>query len=303
MTFLIIGDANADIVASVTRFPAEGDDLPIAALVWASGGSAANVAVGLALLGAPARLLARVGVDPAGHVALAAATAAHVDLAHIQHDRATATGTCFAVISPAGERTFFSFRGANIDLAAPSDTAFASVRWLHVGGHALLAGAQRATTLQVIAAAQAHGLPISLDLCLPLVQHDSALIHMLLPQIALLFGNEPEIAALGNFERAQHGIVVVKRGADGCAVTVKGQTQHVDAYPAQVVDTNGCGDAFIAVFLWAMSHGCAPQHCAQLANAAGARAAEHVGAATGLPDQAALAAFVRAAAPNLALPL
>src|SRR5438093_3988377 len=120
MTILVVGDANADLSAAVPRFPAEGDDRPIAALNWGSGGSAANVAAALALLGTPARLLARVGADPAAEVALRVASAAGVDLALVQRDDTAATGLCFAAVSPSGERTFFSFRGANITLEPPA---------------------------------------------------------------------------------------------------------------------------------------------------------------------------------------
>src|SRR5262245_19678257 len=114
MTILVVGDANADLSATVDRFPHEGDDAVVAALSWGSGGSAANVAAALALLGAAARLLTRVGRDPAAEVALRVARDAGVDLGAVQRDPTLATGLCFAAISPRGERTFFSFRGANM---------------------------------------------------------------------------------------------------------------------------------------------------------------------------------------------
>ena len=102
MTILVVGDANADLSAAVNRFPHEGDDLPIAALEWGSGGSAANVATALTLLGAPVQLLARVGRDPAAEVALRVARAAGVNLDAVQRDDSLATGLCFVAISPGG---------------------------------------------------------------------------------------------------------------------------------------------------------------------------------------------------------
>ena len=91
MTVLIVGDANADLSAALSRFPHEGDDALIGALGWGSGGSAANVAAALALLGTRARLLARVGCDPAAEVALRAARDAGVDLAAVQRDATLAS--------------------------------------------------------------------------------------------------------------------------------------------------------------------------------------------------------------------
>src|SRR5262245_44399519 len=116
MTVLVIGDANADLSASLGRFPHEGDDALTGTLGWGSGGSAANVAVACGRLGARTRLLARVGRDPAAEVALRTARHAGVDLSAVQHDESLATGLCFAAISPGGERTLFSFRGANTAL-------------------------------------------------------------------------------------------------------------------------------------------------------------------------------------------
>jgi sugar/nucleoside kinase (ribokinase family) len=137
MSILIIGDANADLSAALGRFPAEGDDAPISSLGWGSGGSATNVAAALALLGEPPKLLARVGRDPAAEVALGVARAAGANLAAVQTDESLATGLCFAAVSPGGERTFFSYRGANVALAPPP-SILEDVRWLHMAGQALL---------------------------------------------------------------------------------------------------------------------------------------------------------------------
>src|SRR2546422_7803643 len=171
MAILVVGDANADLRAALSRFPHEGDDSPIATLGWGSGGSAANVAAALALLGAPVRLLARVGRDPAAEVALCVARAVGVDLDMIQQDDALATGLCFAAISPGGERTFFSFRGANVGLNLSGDAALVlkDVNWLHIAGHALLEGPQRVTALTLIEEANRREISVSLDLCLPLL--------------------------------------------------------------------------------------------------------------------------------------
>src|SRR5262245_35199827 len=136
MTILIVGDANADLSAALSRFPQQGDDALISALDWGSGGSAANVAAALALLGARARLLARVGRGAAAEAAVRAAADAVADLGAVQRDAALATGLCFAAIARGGERTLFSFRGANAALAlGPGDRALLEgAKWLHIAG-------------------------------------------------------------------------------------------------------------------------------------------------------------------------
>ncbi len=324
MTILVVGDANADLSATLQRFPAEGDDSPIASLGWGSGGSAANVAAALALLGSPARLLARVGRDPSADVALRVARAAGVDLAAVQADGALATGLCFAAISPGGERTFFSYRGANVALALDLDVAklLDGVRWLHIAGHALLEGPQRATTLALLDAAAERGVPASLDLCLPLLRAWRAATIELLPRLAILFANELELALLNRSERTaksaksakdenqldslgdlgalavdkllEGGLAVaaVKLGPRGCLIAGGGARRHVPAFAVQAIDTNGCGDAFVAGFLHAHLRAEPTEQCATLANALGALQATRSGAAEALPDRAALRAFL-----------
>jgi sugar/nucleoside kinase (ribokinase family) len=306
MTILVVGDANADLSAALGRFPHEGDDAPIGALGWGSGGSAANVAAALALLGSPARLLARVGSDPAAEVALRAARAAGVELAAIQRDATLATGLCFAAISPGGERTFFSFRGANVALAlGPGDEALLEgLVWLHIAGHALLEGPQRDAVHWLIAAraARAQRIPVSLDLCLPLLRARRSEVLQLLPDLDILFTNELEAAALfpdmsfeaalGQMARRDAQLAALKLGPRGCLIAGAGQQYAAPAFPVAAVDTNGCGDAFVAGFLHAHMRGATPEVCAALANALGALVATRPGAAEALPDRATLRAFL-----------
>ena len=306
MTILVVGDANADLSAALARFPAEGDDCPITALGWGGGGSAANVAAALALLGTPARLLARVGVDPAAEVALRVARAAGVNLDAVQRDDSLATGLCFAAISPGGERTFFSYRGANVnlDLGLSAKALVDDATWLHIAGHALLEGAQRDAIdwLRAEAADHDYPIPISLDLCLPLLRERREEILKLLPCIGVLFANEIELdslfpgvayaAALEQAIRSNVRMAVLKLGPRGCLIAGAGLRHAAPAFPVEAIDTNACGDAFVAGFLHAHLRGEPPDACAVLANAMGALTATRHGAAEALPDRTRLRALL-----------
>ncbi|HEX9438897.1 MAG TPA: carbohydrate kinase family protein [Roseiflexaceae bacterium] len=304
MSILVVGDANADLSAAVNRFPHEGDDLPIAALEWGSGGSGANVATALALLGAPVQLLARVGRDPAAEVALRVARAAGVNLDAVQRDDSLATGLCFAAISPGGERTFFSYRGANVnlDLGSGVKALVNDAAWLHIAGHALLEGAQRDAIDWLRAEAADHPNSISLDLCLPLLRERREEILKLLPSISVLFANEIELdslfpgvayaAALEQAIRSNVHLAVLKLGPRGCLIVGDGLRHAAPAFPIEAIDTNACGDAFVAGFLHAHLRGEPPDACAVLANAMGALTATRHGAAEALPDRTRLRALL-----------
>jgi sugar/nucleoside kinase (ribokinase family) len=319
MTILLVGDANADVGAALSRFPREGDDSPVKELAWGSGGAGVNVATGLALLGAPARLLARVGGDPAADVALRAARRAGVDCSFVQIDPAIPTGLCYAAVSPGGERTFFSYRGANAALECPPlEDLFRGITWVHLGGHALLEGPQQETAIAVLTEARRRAVPASVDLCLPLVRARLVDAILLAPfRTAILFANEPELAELTTlevFSRADLGApdpiaaalaiiaavervfparVVGKLGARGSVIGRLDPPQVVPGFPVEARDTTGCGDAFVAAFLTALTRGASVIDCARLANAAGALVASRPGTAEVFPTRDELLLFLK----------
>lgn len=302
VSVLIIGDANADLSAALSHFPHEGDDTPVSALGWSSGGAGTNVATALALQDVRVCLLARVGCDPAAEVALRAAQRAGVDLEHVQRDPERETGICFAAISPGGERTFFSFRGANAALTTPHTDLLQGVRWLHVCGHALLEGEQRRTALDLLEQAALRGVPASLDLCLPLLRAHHADTLARLGHLRALFGNQTELAllcpdmpperALADLLARGLALAVLKQGPRGCCVLSRQGRLDAPALPVVAVDTNGCGDAFVAGFIAGLLRGLPLAACALLANALGALTAARPGAAEALPDAAQVAALL-----------
>ncbi len=292
--FLIVGDANADITAFMQHYPAEGADSLISDLGWSSGGSASNTATDLALLGGKARLLARVGSDPAAEHALEAARQAGVDLHALQIDDKQPTGLCIAAISANGERTLFSYRGANRALCYPDEDALGDIGWLHIGGHALIEGRQRQTVLLLLEWAQQQRIPCSLDLCLPLIHQHAQNLLTLLPQLNIVFANQSEIIAISGEHSLAKALQalrlmlpelsIIKMGALGCMlVTTKG-TQQITAPIVQAQDTTGCGDAFVAGFLYRIQQSDMPEQCARFASICGAAAARHAGAVLHVED-------------------
>lgn len=306
---LCLGDSNADGAAVVPRFPREGDDVPLDDLAWSSGGAGVNVATAFARLGGAARLLSRVGIDPAAGIALAAAARAGVDLSAVQRDPERATGVCFIVVSPNAERTFLSYRGANAFLTQ-QPLSWDGAAGAHVCGHALLSGPQRETALTFLRDAADRGVPLSLDLCLPLIEARGSELREILPMFDVVFANEAELYRLAFGESVTNDAadfdggaargralgartLVVKRGARGA--TVVGDARS-DIAPFSVVarDTTAAGDAFVAGFLWARGQGHDHRAAARFANAVGALAAAAPGSAGALPSLDEVMDLVRA---------
>jgi fructokinase len=75
--------------------------------------------------------------------------------------------------------------------------------------------------------------------------------------------------------------VVITRGASGCFVHSRGELAAVRAFPVEVVDAVGAGDAFTAAFIHALSEQRSIADSARFANAVGALVASRPGA---IPD-------------------
>jgi ribokinase len=288
----VIGDMNVDVSLAIDAWPAEGGDVLANAVTWSSGGTGLNCAVAIARIGHPVRLWSRVGPDPAATQVVQTARTAGVNTSDIQTDTAIATGLCVIPVTPGGERTFLSFRGANVQWHA-EDLAYASTGWLHVCGHALLADPQRVQTMHALRAAQAAGWQTSLDLCDPLAPLVVPLLRQLHGPLGILMGNEREVAAVTESLEPYADVVVTKRGARGALAQVAGVYTEHPGYVVDAIDTTACGDTFGGVFCVAYSHGASLSDALRIANAAGALTASRRGAADIEPTRAEIIAFLR----------
>jgi len=87
----------------------------------------------------------------------------------------------------------------------------------------------------------------------------------------------------------------VTRGAEGYSWLEKsGQGGYQPAFPAEVVDTTGAGDAFHGAFTWALANGYAAKECARIAAATAALKCRRLGARAGLPTRDEVEAFLAA---------
>jgi sugar/nucleoside kinase (ribokinase family) len=260
---LVVGDLMVDVVVRPSGPLHPRSDTP-SSVELHGGGSAANTACWVAATGRPVRLVAAVGDDALGRLALADLEAAAVTFAgHVAPGRTT--GTCVVLLDETGERTMLPDRGANEDLRpAAVEAALATPpAWLHLSGYALLGEGSRAAARSALQRATATGVPWSVDAAsaAPLRTVGPGPFLTWIDSCALLLANDDELAALGGEAAAvaAAGEVVTKHGPRGASWTDGRGSVTVPAPPVEVVSAVGAGDAFDAGYLDARLSGAPPE--------------------------------------------
>ena len=273
--------AIGDLVLDVTIAP-EGqlrlDADRDASIRIGGGGQAANFCAWAAGLGAPTRLVTRIGDDESGRRLRAEIEAGGVEVAAVVGP--DPTGTVAVLLGPSGERTFARQRGAGPGLR-PDELRpewFADAELLHVPAYALFVEPLGAAARRAIELVRAHGAPVSIDLssASDIEAYGGARLAYELAKLRpeLLFATEAEAAALGAPLEGLAKVPVLKLGARG--VRVYGRV--LPAPLVEVVDGNGAGDAFAAAFCAAYVDGATPLEAAGRAVLVSARAVAQAGA-------------------------
>lgn len=120
-----------------------------------------------------------------------------------------------------------------------------------------------------------------LDAFLPLVDVpivSEPLVRRWLPELK----PEDVVHKLSDYGAA---LAVYTRGERGCIARWDGQTHTFPAFPVEVVDTTGAGDAFHGAFLYGLHRGWAPEHIVRFASAAAALNCRALGGRTALPKR------------------
>ncbi|WP_046731647.1 ribokinase [Streptomyces humi] len=289
---LVVGSANADLVIEVERRPAAGETVLGGDLATHPGGKGANQAVAAARLGARTALLARVGDDAHGRLLLDSQRAAGADTAGVLVGGAP-TGVALITVDPSGDNSIVVSPGANGRLT-PADVQAA----------AGLLGASRVVSAQLeipletvveVVRSMAPGsrfvlnpsppLPLPAEVlaaCDPLIvnEHEAKVI---LGETGA--DGEPADWARLLLAKGPRSVVVTL-GADGALVADGDGVTAVPSVQVAAVDTTGAGDAFTAALAVRLGAGAALPEAAAYAARVGAAAVTRRGAQESYPTAA-----------------
>lgn len=253
-------------------------------------GAAGGTAVTMAKLGLSVLSAGAVGTDDAGRVLVELLERFGVDCSSLVRRTEVQTSATILPIRPNGDRPALHVIGANgtytID-DVPWE-AIEAASYLHVGGPEFL-GPENATS--ILARARAAGTVTTCDI---LADGWPELLDMLAPameHVDYLFPNEEQAVALTGVTDVEdaaralreHGIgtVVITRGAEGSTIVSSDGVEHVPAFETEVVDTTGCGDAFVAGFIRGLSLERSPREAAVVGSATASFVATGLGSDAG----------------------
>ena len=241
MLVCTLGDLTLDVIVRL--------DAPIAArgdtdaeIRVGPGGQAANVAAWVATLGEQARFIGQTGADDAGDLARTRLAAYGVAIRGPIGGR---NGTICSLVSPGGERTMASDRGAARELnVGDLDAEWLACDHLHVSGYALMLEPVRSAALRAAELARARGARISVDLASWSAIRSSGVAEFIEAVRALspdvVFANEDEERLVGR--SLVDAVWILKRGARGCSF----DGDEREAVQVDAVDSTGAGDALAA---------------------------------------------------------
>lgn len=318
-----LGEALIDMVAQqkgVTVAEAKG-------FSPAPGGAPANVAVGVAKLGVRSAFLGKVGADPFGYLLRDTLHGHGVDVGGMRFDPNARTALAFVSLTKEGVPDFIFYRHPSADmLYEPGDVDTHRVRLakiFHFGSISLLDEPVRSATLLAVQMARESGALLSYDPNMRPALWRSAdegrewmetglryadVVKLNETELEFLTGaTNPEVGAAHLFVRfPQLQLVAVTLGEQGCYYATPGQSGAIAGIPVKVVETVGCGDAFVAGMLVQLRKRAKGrdgirtlseadlQRVFLYANAAGAITATRAGAIPALPTDAEVADLLRA---------
>jgi sugar/nucleoside kinase (ribokinase family) len=306
-----VGNVIIDIAARVPHLPERGGDVLAEAAGIAPGGSFSTM-VAAVRQGLPTGYAGAHGTGVFGDRVRADLAAEGIDVL-VPPTPGLDTGYDMVLVEAGGERTFVTVFGAE---AALSATALSAVRpgehdLVHLSGYGLLERTNGAVLTPWLGTVPAGTRvlfdpgPLAADIPAEVWRRVAGRANWLscnAREATMLTGETDAVAAtlaLGALRGRASGGALVRLGADGCLLGLRGEITHVAAFPVAVVDTTGAGDAHAGAFLAALAAGEHPLAAARRANACAALAVTRPGPSTA-PTRAEVDALLTPSAPDAA---
>ncbi len=269
------------------------------------GGSSANMAVGLARLGARVGIAGCLGIDSLSQYLLDFLRGEKVDAAHVKTAPGYLPSLCLTEVSPPDQFPQVFYRRDPADTQVDLDDAaldyLASGRMFITNGTSLCASPARESTYAALERARRAGCRVVLDVDYRSMSwrrpEDAGLaVRLALPLVDVLIGNDLELqlvagagsldAAVDRLRQAAVPMLVSKLGSAGTRVYAGEETVFLEPYKVEVVSTIGAGDGFASGFLYGLLRDLPVLACLHYGNAAAAIVVSRLSCSEAMPTLA-----------------
>jgi 5-dehydro-2-deoxygluconokinase len=299
--FLVLGRAGLDLYADPPGTRVEDALMFKAAL----GGSAGNIATGIARLGGQADLITAVSDDAVGRYTLNELKKYGVGTNYVISVGGEARNSLAVVETRSDNCQSVIYRNGAADFQLTAEHVlnipYTDYNALIVTGTALAVEPSRAATFTAIDLAAKAGLKIILDVDYrpySWVSADDARQTCLRAAklSTIVIGNDDEFAVMGgglDLAKSLHAeIVIYKMGERGSVTFSKGESFETGIFKVKALKPTGAGDAFMAAFVTSLSQGMDLKTSVHRGSAAAAIVVTRVGCAPAMPTQDELSNFM-----------
>ncbi len=299
--FLVLGRAGLDLYADPPGTKVE-DALMFSASL---GGSAGNIAAGIARLGGKVDVVSAVSNDAIGRYTLNELKKYGVGTQHVLTLDGEARNSLAVVETRATNCQSVIYRNGAADFqvtaAQVKTIPYTDYKSLIVTGTALASEPSRSATFLAMECAAKAGLQIILDIDYRpyswVSAKDARETCLRAAKLStMVIGNDDEFAVMGGglgLARSLGAeIVIYKMGAHGSITFSKGATFETGIFKVEALKPTGAGDAFMAAFVTSLAQGMDLKSSVHRGSAAAAIVVTRVGCATAMPTHDELSNFM-----------
>jgi 5-dehydro-2-deoxygluconokinase len=266
------------------------------------GGSSANIAVGLARLGADVGIISCLGDDSLSDFLLGFLKSEGVDVSRVKRVAGFLPSLCLTEVTPPDRFPQVFYRrdpaDTQVDLDEDDLRYLASGRMFITNGTSLCGSPSRESTYLALERARSAGCRVVLDVDYRSMswrrpEEAGLAVRLALSFVGVLIGNELELKlssgadtlekAVDRLRQAGLPMLVSKLGDQGTRVWTGQDSIFLEPYNVEVVSTIGAGDGFAAGFLYALLQGMPVLDCLRYGNAAAAIVVSRLSCSEAMP--------------------
>lgn len=275
------------------------------------GGSSANMAVGLARLGAKVGIVSCLGNESLSQFLLSFLQAEGVDTSHVQTADGFLPSLCLTEVAPPDRFPQVFYRkdpaDTRLDITQKDLNYVASGRMFVTNGTSLCASPSRESTYRALERARQAGCRVVLDVDYRSMSWTSPenaglAVRLALPFVDVLIGNELELTLVAGSKSLDEAIgqlrqsvpmLVSKLGDKGTRVWTADGSVFLEPYSVEVVSTIGAGDGFASGFLYGLLKDLPVTECLHYGNAAAAVVVSRLSCSEAMPTLAEVEQMIR----------